>query len=144
MVDDVIGTVDNLLRVMQRVTSTSSVEANRCLAPYKITYSEYRMLTLIRANEKCKQADIATDLCLSKARVNQVIDNLASEGLVTTKWVSIKFSRQKELAITESGKRILAGATIAYKEYLKHLLMNMDLEHADDLTVALNVVQTMQ
>jgi len=81
----------------------------RSLEPADLRPGQYSVLVLIGANPALRQADVAAELGIERARLVRVLDELARRGLIERS-ASATDRRAHALHLTASGEALLARA----------------------------------
>lgn len=92
----------------------------RTLTPFDLRPQQYAALLIVRANDGCKQQDVAAALGIQRPNLVGLLDELVGRGLVARD-INAADRRSYQLSITDAGLKLLARVDPAHEAHLRRI-----------------------
>lgn len=105
-----------------------------------LSMAQIGALRLIYHKQPCNVSNISDELKVTNAASSQLIDRLVQQGLIT-RFENMQDRRNKQVALTEQGERVLHEFMHARQTWLIELAERFSPEEIETVNGALNIIE---
>lgn len=109
----------SIYRMLHNVYVFLDSSDHQALAPFDLTTTQYRLLTLINEDTHQSLSLLSERILRNRSTVSRLIEQLEQRGLVR-RIHSTQDRRQQYVELTDSGKKLYAQAQAAHLRSLSH------------------------
>lgn len=133
---------DSVVILIKAISLDFDKLGNQMLAPYNLTYPQFKTMKLIYMNQPrtIRQIDIERHFSLTNPTVTGIIQNLEKKGLIE-RIINPEDSRSKVISITQKAKDIEDGLMGLGLEIEKKATGNLTAEEKGQLVYLLKKLQ---
>ncbi|AEV95796.1 MarR family winged helix-turn-helix transcriptional regulator [Pediococcus claussenii] len=123
---------DTIITLIDEISVTEQTQLNQILKSSKVTVQQAMLLRYIDKNPKTIQADIVKITQRKAATVSTLLGKMEKNGLII-RTIPVYNTRNKELSLTDQGRRVLAFFSDSQKEVRQQLVAGLTEAQQQDL-----------